>query len=34
MRYIRKYNDSPKPMKWIYRTPTHRITTDSCVTVH
>jgi transposase len=34
MRYIRKYNDSPKPVKWVYRTPTHRITTDSRVTVH
>src|SRR5499426_2962552 len=34
MRYIRKYNDSPKPVKWIYRTPRHRITTDSSVTVH
>ncbi|MFO1361732.1 MAG: hypothetical protein U1F45_04540 [Burkholderiales bacterium] len=31
---IRKYNDSPKPVKWVYRTPTHRITTDSRVTVH
>ena len=34
MRYIRKCNDSPKPVKWFYRTPTHRITTDSRVTVH
>jgi transposase len=34
MRYIRNYNDSPKPVKWVYRTPTHRITTDSRVTVH
>ena len=34
MRYIRKYNDSPKPVKWVYRTPTHRITTHSRVTVH
>lgn len=34
MRYIRKYNDSPKPVKWIYRTPALRITTDSRVTVH
>src|SRR4249920_2561817 len=32
MRYIRKYNDAPKPVKWVYRTPTHRITTDSRVT--
>ena len=34
MRYIRKHNDAPKPVKWVYRTPTHRITTDSRVTVH
>ena len=34
MRYIHKYNDSPKPVKWVYRPPTHRITTDSRVTVH
>jgi transposase len=34
MRYIRKYNDSPKPVKWLYRVPTHRITTDSRVTGH
>jgi transposase len=34
MRYIRKYNDAPKPVKWVYRNPTHRITTDSRVTVH
>jgi transposase len=34
MRYIRKYNDSPNPVKWVYRTPAHRITTDSRVTVH
>jgi transposase len=34
MRYIRKYNDSPKPVKWVCRTPSHRITTDSRVTVH
>jgi transposase len=33
MRYIRKYNDSPKPVKWVYRS-THRITTDSSVTAH
>jgi transposase len=32
MRYIRKYNDPPKPVKWIYRAPSHRITTDSRVT--
>jgi len=34
LRYIRKYNDAPKPVKWVYRAPTHRITTDSRVTVH
>ena len=34
MRYIRQYNKSPKPVKWLYRKPTHRITTDSSVTVH
>jgi hypothetical protein len=33
MRYIRKYNDAPKPVNWVYRTPTRRITTDSRVTV-
>jgi transposase len=34
MRYIRSYNAAPKPVKWVYRTPTHRITTDSRVTAH
>ena len=34
MRYIRQYNRAPKPVKWVYRTPAHRITTDSRVTVH
>lgn len=34
MRYIRKYNLAPKPVKWVYRNPTHRITTDSSVTGH
>jgi len=34
MRYIRKYNASPKPVKWVYRNPAHRITTDSAVTGH
>ena len=34
MRYIRKYNNAPNPVKWIYRNPAHRITTDSDVTVH
>lgn len=34
MRYIRHYNRAPKPVKWLYRNPAHRITTDSPVTVH
>jgi len=34
MRYIRQYNRAPKPVKWVHRNPTHRITTDSRVTVH
>ena len=34
MRYIRQYNKDAKPIKWIYRNPRNRITTDSSVTVH
>jgi hypothetical protein len=34
MRYIRQYNLAPKPVKWVYRDPAHRVTTDSRVTVH
>jgi transposase len=34
MRYIRQYNKAPKPIKWIYRDPSHRITTNSTVTIH
>ena len=34
MRYIRKYNDAPEPVKWVHRNPARRITTDSRVTVH
>jgi transposase len=34
MRYIRQYNKAPKTIKWRYRDPTRRITTDSVVTVH
>lgn len=34
MRYIRQYNKTPKPVKWTYRNPNNRITTDSSVTVH
>ena len=33
MRYIRRYNKTtPKPIKWVYRNPTHRITRNSTVT--
>jgi transposase len=34
MRYIRKYNEQPKPVKWKYFDPTRRITPDSSVTAH
>ena len=34
MRYIREYNKTPKPIKWIYRNTNNRITTNSNVTVH
>src|SRR3984893_4480283 len=36
MRYIRHYNRAPKPIKWTYRDPSIRITTDatSLVTGH
>src|SRR6266576_1572301 len=34
MQYIRQYNKTPKPIKWTYRNPNNRITTDSNVTVH
>ena len=34
MRYIRQYNKTPKPVKWIYRNTNKRITTNSNVTVH
>ena len=34
MRYIRHYNDQPKPVKWKYFDPTRRITPKSIVTVH
>ena len=33
-RYIKRYNQDPKPIRWTYSTPAHRITTDSAVTVH
>ncbi len=36
MRYIRKYNEDPKPVKWTYNDPSRRIKTTkrSVVTVH
>src|SRR6266496_2830171 len=34
MRYIRRYNKQPKPVKWKYFDPTRRITPESIVTVH
>jgi len=34
MRYIRRYNEQPKPVKWKYFDPKRRITTDSIVTGH
>jgi hypothetical protein len=34
MRYIRRYNEPPKPVKWKYFDPTRRITSDSTVTGH
>src|SRR5262245_54445181 len=34
MRYIRLYNRAPKPVKWVYRNPAHRIATSSLVTRH
>ena len=33
-RYIVRYNEHPKPIRWVYSNPTHRITTGSAVTVH
>lgn len=33
-RYITQYNKDPKPIRWSYRDPAHRITTDSAGTVH
>jgi transposase len=32
--YITRYNEDPNPIRWSYRNPTHRITTDSADTVH
>lgn len=34
-RYIKKYNEQPRPIRWQYRNPSHRITTpSSSVTRH
>ena len=33
-RYITKYHEDPKPIRWTYSDPTHRITTDSVGTLH
>ena len=33
MRYIRHYNRVPKPIKWTYRNPSHRISADTISTV-
>ena len=34
IRYIRQHNKAPKPIKWSYSDPTHRIAGVSSVTVH
>ena len=33
-RYIRHYNKAPKPIRWAYRNPAHRIGSTSVSTVH
>lgn len=33
MRYIRHYNRNPKPIKWTYRNPQHRITPNTILSV-
>ncbi len=33
-RYITHYNEDPKPIRWTYSHPAHRITTHSADTVH
>lgn len=33
-RYITRYNEDPKAIRWTYRNPVHRITTHSADTVH
>ena len=33
MRYIRHYNRHPKPIKWMYRNPKHRILPHTILSV-
>src|SRR6476659_7562613 len=33
-RYIHRYNKAPKPIRWAYRNPAHRISSTSVSTVH
>lgn len=33
-RYIKQYNKAPKPIRWAYRNPAHRIGSTSASTVH
>ena len=33
-RYIHRYNKAPKPIRWAYRNPAHRIGSTSVSTVH
>jgi hypothetical protein len=33
MRYIRHYNRNPKPIKWMYRNPKHRIVPHTILSV-
>ena len=33
-RYIHRYNKAPKPVRWAYRNPAHRISSTSASTVH
>ncbi len=34
MKYIKEYNKAPRPVKWSYQNPKHRITSQSSVTGH
>ena len=34
MRYIRRFNNQPKPVKWKYFDPTRHITSTSTIAVH